>query len=89
MDFGCGCGRSAIAMANGFPAASIIGYDIDAVSIDRANINKGDIKNVKFFCQNVFDFKPENIPEEEKFDMVTFLICLHDLSQGSNGYISR
>jgi len=41
MDFGCGCGRSTVALAKHFTQCSVIGYDIDELSIERANANKG------------------------------------------------
>ena len=78
MDFGCGCGRSTLSMANGFPNSTVVGFDIDAYSIERANMNKGDTNNVKFVCQDVTEFEADSISEDQKFDVVTFLMCLHD-----------
>jgi len=80
MDFGCGCGKSSISLAKAYPNAQVIGYDIDETSIERAEKNKVGTPNVEFFCQNVFEFDAKNLAQTEKFDLVTFLLCLHDLS---------
>jgi len=89
MDFGCGCGRSTVSMAKGFPNATIIGYDMDQVSIDRANANKGTTKNVQFVCKDANDFDINSITNDQMFDMVAFLFCLHDFSQSFKLYFRK
>lgn len=85
MDFGCGCGDSTIALAKAFPNSSVFGFDIDERSIDRANSKKSNVQNVSFRCQDVFTLDPN---EHEKYDLCTFLLCLHDMSQGSTRFPS-
>jgi len=38
------------------------------------------LENVQFVCQDVFEFRPSCISEERKYDLVSFFLCLHDLS---------
>jgi len=51
-------------------------------------MNKGEIKNAQFVCQDVSELDTDNIPEDEKFDVVTFLLCLHDFTYPSKGLMT-
>ena len=57
----------------------MIGYDLDKLSIDRAKENGKNFENVFFECDDVCNFHPQGVPKAERFDLVTFLLCLHDL----------
>ena len=57
----------------------MIGYDLDKLSIDRAKENGKNFENVFFECDDVCNFHPQGVPQAERFDLVTFLLCLHDL----------
>lgn len=72
LDFGCGSGRVAIALAKAFPEASISGVDVDAASIARAR-EAAQSEGVKV------DFRAGE-PAKGPYDLVTLCDCLHDLA---------
>jgi 2-polyprenyl-3-methyl-5-hydroxy-6-metoxy-1,4-benzoquinol methylase len=74
-DVGCGGGRAAIMIAQGFPKARVTGFDIHAESIDRARRNAqaaGVADRVTFEVAN-----GSNLPER-RFDLVTTFDVVHD-----------
>ncbi len=72
LDFGCGSGRVAIALAKAFPGARIAGVDVDPGSIARASEAAGR-EGVKV------DFRVAEAPAGP-YDVVTLCDCLHDLA---------
>ncbi|MFJ6279888.1 class I SAM-dependent methyltransferase [Arthrobacter subterraneus] len=72
-DIGCGAGWSTIALGRAFPAAKVIGFDIDAESIDLARANAGPESAVEF--QHI---DAAGLPEEQ-FDAVFAFECIHDM----------
>lgn len=72
-DIGCGAGWSTIALGRAFPAAKVIGFDIDAESIDLARANAGTGSVVEF--QHI---DAAGLPEEQ-FDAVFAFECIHDM----------
>ena len=79
MDFGCGPGASSIALGKHFSKCEIVAFDCDERSIKLAMESKGDVPNVEFRCQEIFDLVFESCVMENKFSLVTFFHCLHDL----------
>ena len=72
LDFGCGSGRVAIALARAFPDAQIAGVDVDAGSIRRAQ-EAAHHERVKV------QFRVGE-PPAGPYDLVTLCDCLHDLA---------
>jgi 2-polyprenyl-3-methyl-5-hydroxy-6-metoxy-1,4-benzoquinol methylase len=72
LDFGCGSGRVALAIAKAFPKASIGGVDIAAGSIRRAQQAAQD-------AGVAIDFRLAE-PSPGPYDLVTLCDCLHDLA---------
>jgi 2-polyprenyl-3-methyl-5-hydroxy-6-metoxy-1,4-benzoquinol methylase len=73
-DVGCGSGSAVQAMAKAFPTASVIGFDIDARSIERASesVTQANASFVNGGAQDVVASGP--------FDLVTLFDVVHDLS---------
>jgi 2-polyprenyl-3-methyl-5-hydroxy-6-metoxy-1,4-benzoquinol methylase len=72
LDFGCGSGRVAIALAKAFPNAAISGVDVDAGSIRRA-------EQAAKEAGVAIDFRVAE-PAPGPYDLVTLCDCLHDLA---------
>jgi 2-polyprenyl-3-methyl-5-hydroxy-6-metoxy-1,4-benzoquinol methylase len=75
-DVGCGSGTAAIAMAQAYPASTIAGFDLDALSVERARAAAAEagLDNVSFDCQS-----GETIPTDPGFDLITTFDVIHDL----------
>ena len=76
-DIGCGLGWSSIGIAQAYPTARIVGYDIDGPSIEQARINAaeaGVADRVTFHLVDAAEL-PEN-----SYDLVLALECVHDMS---------
>lgn len=74
-DVGCGHGHSTLIMAEAFPNSQFYGFDFHAPSIEKAQelaTEKG-LTNVTFEIAKAKDFPGE------KYDLVTFFDCLHDM----------
>jgi 2-polyprenyl-3-methyl-5-hydroxy-6-metoxy-1,4-benzoquinol methylase len=76
-DVGCGAGWSTIALAEGFPAARVVGIDSDSASILDARRNAGGAGIEVTFK----DVDGASLAEEGPFDLIVMLEALHDLSQ--------
>jgi 2-polyprenyl-3-methyl-5-hydroxy-6-metoxy-1,4-benzoquinol methylase len=75
-DVGCGYGYSTLLMAQAFPESRFHGYDFHGPSIDRARrlaAEQGLSDRVSFEVATAQDFPGE------KYDLITFFDCLHDL----------
>jgi 2-polyprenyl-3-methyl-5-hydroxy-6-metoxy-1,4-benzoquinol methylase len=68
LDYGCGSGQVCMALAKAFPKAEVVGFDVDAGSIEKAR--KSSTQNIGFQTD-----EPGGI-----FDLVTICDCIHDLA---------
>lgn len=76
-DVGCGGGWSAIALAEAYPDAEVIGYDLDEPSIEDAQQNARDKGvEVRFVCKDA-----DQMADDGPFDLVLLLETLHDMSR--------
>ena len=76
-DVGCGLGWSTIALARAYPHADVIGYDLDASSIDEAQENaKARGIEVHFSRRNA-----TALSSDGPFNLVVVLEALHDMAQ--------
>lgn len=74
-DVGCGAGRGAVALAQAFPACTVVGYDAHAPVVERARAlaaEAGVADRVSFAVLDAADGLPE------RFDVVTTFDVLHD-----------
>lgn len=73
-DVGCGHGVSTLLMAQAFPEATFVGFDLHAGSIAhaRAKAEQSGLKNVTFETAAAKAFPG-------RYDLVTFFDCLHDM----------
>jgi hypothetical protein len=78
LDFGCGVGRVAIAIAKAFPGCEVVGVDIDAESIRRAQAQareEGLADRIAFAACPVAE-----LDRGAGFDLIAACDCLHDFS---------
>jgi SAM-dependent methyltransferase len=76
-DVGCGVGWSTIALAHAYPQATIVGFDIDAPSVDAARAAaalEGVADRVTFRLA-----EGETLTEHDRFDAAFLFECLHDM----------
>jgi SAM-dependent methyltransferase len=76
-EVGCGAGWAAIAIAQGYPAAEVDGYDIDGPSIEmaRANIEGSDVAaRVRFHHRDAATAEADG-----SYDLVCAFECIHDM----------
>src|SRR5579863_4378576 len=74
-DVGCGGGRAAIMIAQAFPKAHIVGYDLHAESIERARRNA---QNAGLSDRVTFEVADGGRLPARKFDLVTTFDVVHD-----------
>jgi 2-polyprenyl-3-methyl-5-hydroxy-6-metoxy-1,4-benzoquinol methylase len=77
-EIGCGVGWSSIALAQGFPNASIDALDLDAASIEQAQRNarlSGVADRIAFHVASA-----EAAPLSGAYDLVTAFECIHDMA---------
>lgn len=76
-DVGCGHGWSTLALAQAYPRAEVIGYDLDEASIDDARANAADHDvRVRFERADA-----TAISRNGPFDVMLVLEALHDMTQ--------
>jgi 2-polyprenyl-3-methyl-5-hydroxy-6-metoxy-1,4-benzoquinol methylase len=76
-DVGCGVGWSTLALARAYPRASVVGYDLDAASIDEARRRAAaEGLGVRFEQKGA-----EAVAGEGPFDLVLVLEALHDMAR--------
>jgi SAM-dependent methyltransferase len=76
-DIGCGAGWSTIALAEAYPAATVIGFDVDEPSIELARNNaaaSGVVNRVSFELAG-----GETLPNFGWFDAAFAFECVHDM----------
>jgi 2-polyprenyl-3-methyl-5-hydroxy-6-metoxy-1,4-benzoquinol methylase len=71
-DVGCGHGASTILMAEAYPRAQFVGFDVHEPSIRTAREQAGSIGNLRFEVATAHDFAGE-------YDLVTMFDALHDM----------
>lgn len=76
-DVGCGVGAAARTLARAFPKSTVIGYDLDARSVERAReeAEREGISNVRF--ERV---AAEEIPRDARFEFVMSFDTIHDMA---------
>ena len=77
-DIGCGYGWSSLGMARGYPNVQVDGFDLDALSIERARENaaqKGLADRVHFQVRDAGDPSLAG-----QYDLVTAFECVHDMT---------
>jgi SAM-dependent methyltransferase len=75
-DVGCGHGHSTLLMAQAFPRSRFRGFDVHAASIDVARRNAAQAhleERVRFDVARATDM------EDERYGLVCFFDCLHDM----------
>jgi len=78
-DFGCGLGTSTLALAQGFPAITVDGLDIDPASIEHARrsaAEQGLSDRVHFHLAT-----SEGDPLIGPYQLITAYECIHDMAQ--------
>ena len=78
LDVGCGAGRVAVALANAFPRAEIVGIDPDAASIERAEATAaaaGVGERIRFETSTA-----DALVDGPRFDLITACDCVHDFA---------
>lgn len=75
-DVGCGAGTAVLTMAEAYPRSNVVGFDVDARSIDaaRAAAARAGLANARFERLG-----GEAIPTSPGFDLVTAFDVVHDL----------
>ncbi len=77
-EVGCGAGQCIVPVALAFPHSRFTGFDVDAVSLDRARAKAA---GAGIGDRLTFARTPaENIPEREHFDLVMAFNCIHDMA---------
>jgi len=79
LDFGCGVGRVALAIASSFPEAEVIGLDPDTESIRQAQTaaeQAGLNERVSFVAESSATFR-----DPAGFDLIAACDCVHDFAE--------
>jgi SAM-dependent methyltransferase len=77
-EVGCGAGQCVIPVALAYPNSCFFGYDVDQVSIERAQA-----KATAAGIANRVTFEriaAEDLPYIDRFDLVTAFNCIHDMA---------
>ncbi len=78
-DLACGAGWSTIALAEGFPLATVDGIDVDPESIERAERNAADSPARDRITFHLVDAGSHDL--DGRYDLVTIFEALHDMSR--------
>ncbi|MDX1420796.1 MAG: methyltransferase domain-containing protein [Rubricoccaceae bacterium] len=76
-DIGCGVGWSSIGLAKAFPGARVDGYDLDALSVERAQENVRDHAMEDRVRIHLRDAAEPGL--EGRYDLVLAVECVHDM----------
>jgi 2-polyprenyl-3-methyl-5-hydroxy-6-metoxy-1,4-benzoquinol methylase len=76
-DVGCGVGWSTLALARAYPRATVVGYDLDAASIDEARRRAAAERLAVRFERR----SAEAIAADGPFDLIVVLEALHDMAR--------
>lgn len=76
-DVGCGVGAAARTVARAFPKSTVVGYDIDRRSVERARAEaeREALTNVRFE-----PLPAEEMPTEARFDLIMSFDTIHDMA---------
>jgi SAM-dependent methyltransferase len=85
-EVGCGAGQCIVPVAATYPNSRFTGYDVDAASIARARTKAAGagVANRLVFEQ----MAAENIPHDDRFDLVMAFNCIHDMAQPRAALVS-
>jgi 2-polyprenyl-3-methyl-5-hydroxy-6-metoxy-1,4-benzoquinol methylase len=77
-DVGCGSGDAALTMARRWPQSQVVGFDLDAHSVERARAAAAEegVENARFEKCSA-----EAIPGDPGFDLITTFDVIHDLAR--------
>ena len=78
LDFGCGVGRVAIAIARAFPGCEVVGLDPDVESIRQARAAAGEAglgEKICFVAESSASYS-----DPEGFDLIAACDCIHDFA---------
>ncbi len=76
-DVGCGHGWSAIALSEAYPEAEVIGFDVDAASVEEAR----ERATTAGSTANFVHIDADELADHGRFDLVLLLEVLHDMSR--------
>ncbi len=78
IDVGCGSGLAVLTLAEAFPAATVHGYDISALALQRAEDNRRRraVPNARFHDAGV-----DPLPGDGSADLVVTFDCIHDMAR--------
>jgi 2-polyprenyl-3-methyl-5-hydroxy-6-metoxy-1,4-benzoquinol methylase len=74
-DVGCGHGWSTIALAERYPSAEVVGYDLDTASVAEARVHATGTR-ARFVTADA-----AHLAADGPFDAVLLLECLHDMAR--------
>jgi len=76
-DVGCGAGSAVLAMAEAYPESSIVGFDVDVGSLERArgHAEREGLANARFE-----QLAADAIPSDPRFDFITTFDVIHDIA---------
>lgn len=77
-EVGCGAGQALVPVARAFPNSRFVGFDIDAISLERARE-----KTALSGLSGRLSFElvaAENLPPEPRFDLIMAFNCVHDMA---------
>lgn len=77
-DFGCGTGRSSIAIARAYPRVHVDGFDLDHASVMQAqqNVQLAGLED----RVHIRERDAADIPLDERFDVACAFECVHDMA---------
>jgi SAM-dependent methyltransferase len=84
LDLGCGTGWSSVALARLFPAATVVGVDLDEASITEARAlaaEQGLTDRLRFECADATDRHQLAALIDGPADLVTIFEALHDMNE--------
>jgi 2-polyprenyl-3-methyl-5-hydroxy-6-metoxy-1,4-benzoquinol methylase len=75
-DVGCGAGAAALTMARAYPNSEILGYDVDASSLERARLAAEEAGATNASFERI---DGQAIPSDPGFDLITTFDVIHDV----------
>jgi SAM-dependent methyltransferase len=81
-DVGCGHGLTTIMMAKAYPSCRFVGYDNHIPSIRRAR-QLAKEEGLREDQIRFEDASSSNYPSDDKYDLISFFDCLHDMGDPS------
>jgi len=78
LDFGCGVGRVAMAIARAYPSCTVVGLDPDAESIRQARLAAQEVglgEQIEFVAESSATYR-----DPQGFDLIAARDCIHDFA---------